>query len=229
MPQRTALVTGSARGIGDATARRLRADGLRVVGLDRIPHDGPHLDRVLEVDLIDPDSIASAMDAVGAVDVLVNNAAILTQVEFTDVTPEVIDLTMAVNFRAPVLLSQAVLPHMRESGWGRIINISSIGAHHGGMPPSSMYAASKAALLSLTRYLAQYNGPHGITVNAIAPGGISTAMASPVPSPEAIAQIPLRRRAEPSEVASVVSFLAGDDGSYVNGVTLDVNGGRMMT
>lgn len=228
MPQRTALVTGSAQGIGDATARRLHADGLRVVGLDRLAHDGPHLDRVLEVDLIDPGAIASAMETAGPVDVLVNNAAILTQVEFSDVTPEVIDLTMAVNFRAPVLLSQAVLPHMRKTGWGRIINISSIGARHGGQPPSSMYAASKAALLSLTRYLAQYNGPHGITVNAIAPGGISTAMASPMPSPESIAQIPLRRRAEPSEVASVVSFLAGDDGSYVNGVTLDVNGGRMM-
>ena len=228
MPQRTALVTGSARGIGDATARRLHADGLRVVGLDRLPHEGPHIDRVLEVDLSDPGEIAGAMESVGPVDVLVNNAAILTQVEFSDVTPEVIDLTMAVNFRAPVLLSQAVLPHMRAAGWGRIINISSIGARHGGMPPSSMYAASKAALLSVTRYLAQYNGPYGITVNAIAPGGISTAMASPVPSPEAIAQIPLRRRADPSEVASAISFLAGEDGSYVNGVTLDVNGGRLM-
>jgi 3-oxoacyl-[acyl-carrier protein] reductase len=228
MPPRTALVTGSAQGIGDATARRLHADGLRVVGLDRTPHNGPHLDHVLEVDLIDPSAIAAAMDAIGPVDVLVNNAAILTQVEFADVTPEVIDLTMAVNFRAPVLLSQAVLPHMRETGWGRIINISSIGARHGGQSAVIDVRGLQGRLLSLTRYLAQYNGPHGITINAIAPGGISTAMASPVPSPESIAQIPLRRRAEPSEVASVVSFLAGDDGSYVNGVTLDVNGGRLM-
>lgn len=183
---------------------------------------------MLETDLADPAAISEAMRAVGPIDVLVNNAAILTQVEFDDVTPETIDETMAVNFRAPVLLSQAVLPHMRRAGWGRIINISSIGARHGGQPPSSMYAASKAALLSLTRYLAQYNGPHGVNVNAIAPGGISTAMASPVPSPESLARIPLGRRADPREVAAVVSFLAGEDASYVNGVTLDVNGGRLM-
>jgi NAD(P)-dependent dehydrogenase (short-subunit alcohol dehydrogenase family) len=199
-----------------------------VVGLDILPHDGPHLADVFQTDLADPTAIAGTMARVGPVDVLVNNAAVLTQVDFDDVTPDVIDVTMAVNFRAPVLLSQGVLPHMRDAGWGRIVNISSIGARHGGRPPSSMYAASKAALLSLTRYLAQYNGQHGITVNAIAPGGISTAMASPVASPESLAQIPLRRRAEPGEVASVVSFLVGDDASYVNGVTLDVNGGRLM-
>lgn len=225
---RTALVTGSARGIGEATARRLHADGFRVVGLDRIAHSGDHLALVLRADLADPAAVADAVGAAGPVDVLVNNAAILTQVDFADITPAVIDETMAVNFRAPVLLAQGVLPHMVEAGWGRIISIASIAARTGGRQPSAMYAASKAALLAVTKHLAEFYGQYGVTANAIAPGGIVTEMGSIGATEGSLEHVPLRRRADPAEVASVVAFLAGEDASYVTGVTIDVNGGRVM-
>jgi NAD(P)-dependent dehydrogenase (short-subunit alcohol dehydrogenase family) len=138
---------------------------------------------------------------------------------------------MAVNFVAPFILSQILGQRMTERGWGRIINIASIGAPTGGNIMSAPYAASKAALVALTKNLARNYGPSGVTVNAIAPGAIDTPMArgqlgSSNPALEdLVALIPLGRLGSPAQVAAVVSFLASERSSFVTGATIDVNGG----
>ncbi len=228
---RVALVTGSARGIGRAVAEALDRAGHEVIGVDRIRQDSAFLARMIEADLADPAVPVQIARDVGRVDVLVNNAAVLISKEFSATAVADFDLTMAVNLRAPFLLCQAFAPGMAAAGWGRIINVASISARTGGRSQVSAYAASKAGLVSLTRSLARELGPSGTTVNAVAPGAIETAMVEGL-APELrgrfVSEIPLGRFARPEEVASVVSFLAGDGASWVTGATIDVNGGWVM-
>ena len=150
------------------------------------------------------------------------------QSPFLELSPAVFDETIAVNLRAPVFLSQAVLPHMVQSRWGRIVNVASIAARTGGLPESTAYGASKAALVGLTKNLAQQFSPHGVTVNAIAPGPVDTHMGAIAMSDQLIAQVPVGRAASPEEIADVIAFLVSDSASYITGVTLDVNGGWVM-
>ena len=141
---------------------------------------------------------------------------------------------MAINLRAPFLLSRAFGAGMRERGWGRIINIASIAARTGGTSQVAAYGASKAGLVALTKNFARNYGPDGVTVNVICPAGIITPMAdsqernNPGTRAATAATFALRRTAEPSEVASVVAFLASDGAAYMTGATLDVNGGWFM-
>ncbi len=231
MTQRIALVTGSARGMGRAMAEALAASGHSVIGLDRLDQDPGPMIRVIKADLASPEAIAALIEEIGRVDVLVNNAAVLVEKPIEEHSIEEFDLTIAVNLRAPFLLSRGFGAGMRQRGWGRIINIASIAARTGGMSQVAAYGASKAGLVALTKNFARNYGPDGVTVNAICPAAILTPMAesqervTPGAMAATAALIPLRRIAQPGEVASVVAFLASDGASFVTGTTIDVNGG----
>jgi 3-oxoacyl-[acyl-carrier protein] reductase len=230
---RTALVTGSARGIGAATAARFASDGFHVIGTDVVPHaEADVFVRTIVADLAQPEGCERVLQACGRVDVLVNNAALFTGTPLGEATIEELDRLYAVNLRAPALLARALAPQMAARGWGRIVNVSSIGAHTGGLTAgSAFYAATKAGLLALTRSLARIYGSAGVTSNAVAPGWIETDMgraAKAAGLPAGEEQLPLARGGTPSEVAAAIAFLAGDDASFVTGVTLDVNGGWVM-
>lgn len=229
MNSRTALVTGSAGGIGRAIAEAMAESGLRVIGIDRVPAaDGFEQ---LGLDLADADALTSALAELGPIDILVNNASVLVDRPLADISLMEIDLLFDVNLRAPVLITRAVLPGMVERGWGRVINLSSVGARTGGVSDTAVYNMTKAGIASFTRFVARHYGGHGITANAIAPGGIRTGMTAHLDGDQLAAiarQIPAGRLAEPHEVAGVAVFLASDAAAFVNGVTLDVNGGWIM-
>ena len=232
--RKVALVTGSARGIGLATVKRLSAAGLSVIGVDLRPQNSDACDRFFQVDLANPTAcqeLVAELARSGGVDILVNNAGLLIRQRISEVTTDDVDRTFAVNFRAPFLLAQGLVERMREVRWGRIVNVSSIGARTGGLGTNSIYAASKAALISLTKNFARAYGSDGITVNAIAPGGVDTPM-SEESGPEVRAriasEIPIGRLGRPEEAAAVIEFLASEAASWINGVTLDVNGGWVM-
>ncbi|MEW5991644.1 MAG: SDR family oxidoreductase [Chloroflexota bacterium] len=223
-------MTGSAQGIGRAIAARLARDGCSVVGADIRDHGGAEFREVHRVDLADPDACRGLAVAVGPVDILVNNAAVLIRKSALEYEVDDIDLLFAVNLRAPFLLAQALLPGMTDRRWGRIVNVASVGGRTGGMLQSTVYGATKGGLIALTKGLAREFGAAGVNINAVAPGGVQTAMAetSDVDRERLLAQIPLHRYADPSEVASVVSFLASDDASWVHGATLHADGGWVM-
>ena len=228
---RTALVTGSARGIGLAIARQLHDDGLRVVGVDIIDQARGACDEVVHADLADPLTPPRLVQDLGPFDVLVNNAALFIHQPISEVSVEDFDRQVAVNLRANFLLGQAVGPAMAERGWGRIVSISSVGARTGGVSQSAVYNATKAAIISLTKNFARNLGPKGVTANAVAPGAVDSYMTSHVdPADRAVyeSQIPLGRFSQPSEIAAVVGFLVSDAASYVNGAVVDVNGGWVM-
>jgi 3-oxoacyl-[acyl-carrier protein] reductase len=233
-PRRIALVTGSARGIGRAAAEALIDSGHDVIGLDVRRQDQGRMVRTIELDLADPGAIDALCREIGRVDVLVNNAAILLEKPFDDVTVEEFEHLVAVNQRAVFLLCQGLGGQMRDRRWGRIVNVSSIGGRTGGYTNSGVYAMTKAAVLSLTRSFARYLGPHGVTVNAVAPGLIDTEMAREQsqqyqgPQLNALQVAALRRTADASEVAAVIDFLASERASFVTGATIDVNGGWLM-
>lgn len=231
MPTKRALVTGSARGIGRAIAEALAASGHAVVGVDVLHQEVDPLTAAVHADLADPTTAAAVVGEYGPFDILVNNAAVLITRPITEFTLDDFERTIAVNLRAPFLLCQAVLPEMAKRGWGRIVNVSSVGARTGGLSQSAIYNATKAALISLTKNIARNYGPFGITANAVAPGAVETAMAAQIGPDERqryLAQIPLGRFSRPQEIAAVVDFLVSDRASYVTGATIDVNGGWVM-
>jgi 3-oxoacyl-[acyl-carrier protein] reductase len=231
MTPRVALVTGSARGMGRAIAEALAASGHQVIGVDRLDQDAGPMTRVIQADLASPAAIDDLLADVGRVDVLVNNAAVLVEKPIEETSIAEFDLVIAVNLRAPFLLSRGFGAGMRERRWGRIVNIASIAARTGGMSQVAAYGASKAGLVALTKNFARNYGPDGVTVNAVAPAAILTPMAesqervTPGAMAATAATIPLRRIAGPAEVATVVDFLASDGAAFVTGATIDVNGG----
>lgn len=237
---RSALVTGASRGIGAATARALDAAGARVAlvaraldELETVAVELRHDPVVLPADLEEPAAAASvsrrALDALGHVDVLVNNAATAARLPTVDTDIATIDKILAVNVRAPLLLIAALLPSMNERGRGSIINLSSVSGVIG-TPRRAAYAASKGAIDAATRSLAVELGPLGIRVNSVAPGVVDTALWASNKKiggvPEAInALTPLRRWADPEDVADVIVFLASDASRFVTGETISVDGG----
>lgn len=236
---RTALVTGASRGIGAAIARALDAAGARVAlaarsreGLDEVAAGLANDPVVIEADLAGAGApgrlAAAAVEALGRVDVLVNNAAIAHRAPTAGLTAEVIDAQYAVNVRAPLLLIAALLPDVRS-----IINLSSVSGVVG-TPNRAAYAATKGAIDAATRSLAMELGPAGTRVNSVAPGAVVTDLWTTnraVPGViEAIeAQTALRRWATPTDIAGVVVFLASDAARFVTGETICADGGMART
>jgi 3-oxoacyl-[acyl-carrier protein] reductase len=237
-----ALITGAAAGIGRACAVALAEAGATVVAVDvneegiqqTIDATGGGL--AVRCDLSRPDDVESMRELVlaelGGIDILVNCAGIISYKKGIGAFPvEEWDRVLNVNLRGTYLVCRAFVEGMKEQRWGRIVTFSSLAARVGGIEVGLHYAASKAALIGLTRTLAKECGPYGITVNAVAPGVILTEpVRQQIQGREAdyLAQIPLRRLGEPEDVAGVVLFLSSSLSAYITGSVLDINGGMYM-
>jgi 3-oxoacyl-[acyl-carrier protein] reductase len=243
---RVAMVTGGGTGIGRAAAIALARDGADVAVHYHLNEADAHeaaraigaLDRravVLQADLTKSADVTRTVSAaereLGRIDILVNNAGgIVGRHPLAEITEAFFHDVMNVNVLSTVLCSQAVAPGMIGRRQGAIVNLTSLAAHNGGGPGASIYAASKAAVQTLTKAWAKELAPHGIRVNAVAPGLIGgTPFHRDFTSPEAfdaaIKMIPLGRAGDPDDVAKVIVFLAGDAASFLVGETIDINGG----
>jgi NAD(P)-dependent dehydrogenase (short-subunit alcohol dehydrogenase family) len=219
--QRTALVTGAARGIGAAIAAELSARGVNIVAPTR-----------QELELGDPEAIEHFLNAQKAsgvsIDILVNNAGINFIDPLEDIAQETWHKTFQVNVHAPFRLAQALAPAMKERRWGRIVNVSSMFSVVS-RPHRTVYSATKSALNGLTRTLAIELGPANVLVNSVGPGYVETALTRQNNSAEELDRIactiPLRRLAQPKEIATFVAFLCSEDNSYITGQLLLVDGG----
>ena len=245
---RIALVTGAAAGIGRACALRLAHEGMAIGVLDlnlagcqqvaaEIQAAGGKA-IALGASIADRGqvnvAVAKLREAFGPITVLVNNAGISEFVPFLDVTAAQLDLMLEVNVKGTFIVTQVVLPDMVAAKWGRIINISSSSAQTGAIGRTH-YSASKGAVISLTRSLAQEVGPLGITVNNIPPGTVANTLMSEAlrqASPERMAENaklnPVQRTGEPEDIADACAWLASEGASYVTGQTIGVNGGYYM-
>jgi NAD(P)-dependent dehydrogenase (short-subunit alcohol dehydrogenase family) len=226
------LITGGATSIGWAIAKRARASGQRVVVLDVQAPAEPGVVDYLQVDLSDPAATKSALDEVsrrGPVTRLVNNVAIVRPAAVEDIKLADLDAVMAVNVRCAIQCGQAVLPAMKQAGFGRIVNISSRVAL--GKELRTVYSASKAAMIGVTKTWALELAVHGITVNAVAPGPIATpgfAAANPPDDPRTQAirrAVPLGRMGEPADIANAVGFFLEEASGFITGQVLYVCGG----
>ncbi|AHY48666.1 MULTISPECIES: SDR family NAD(P)-dependent oxidoreductase [Bradyrhizobium] len=239
------LLTGASRGIGHATAKLFSEAGWRIISCARQPFDGERCpweagnDDHFQVDLGDHRMLPRAITEVkkrlaGApLHALVNNAGVSPKTptgdRMTSLTTST-DTWMRVfhlNLVAPILLAQGLFDELRAAS-GSIVNVTSIAGSRVHPFAGSAYATSKAALASLTRELAHDYAPHGIRVNAIAPGEIRTDMLSPDAEARVVASIPLRRVGTPDEVAKVIFFLCSDAASYVTGAEVPINGGQHL-
>jgi acetoacetyl-CoA reductase len=238
---RVAVVTGGTRGIGEAIAKALHAAGYKVAanygGNDEAAQKFKAATGipVYKWDVSSFDACAAGVKQVeadlGPIDVLVNNAGITRDGMFHKMTPEQWSAVINTNLGSLFNMARQVIEGMRERGFGRIINISSINGQKGQMGQVN-YSAAKAGELGFTKALAQENARKGITVNAICPGYIATEMVKAVPKDvldkSIIPQIPVGRLGEPEEIARCVVFLASDDASFITGSTLTANGGQYM-
>jgi acetoacetyl-CoA reductase len=243
---RVAIVTGGARGIGGAISTALAADGA-IVAVLGVPEDRERTETLrnslngtaklvhfYEANVADPQACTSAVAAVlaqhGRVDILINNAGITKDHTARKMTIEEWQTVLNVNLSGPFFMIKAVLDHMLERQYGRIVNISSVVGHMGNFGQAN-YAAAKAGLLGLTKTLAIETSKSGITVNAVAPGFTATEMVKAMPEAAidlAKGRTPVGRLAEPSEIARVVRFLIDDNAGFITGATYDVNGGMYM-
>ncbi len=242
---RTALVTGASRGIGRAIALGLAKRGFDIVAndierqadrLDSLVFDVEAMGRrafALHADVSDKAQVAamaaSAIERAGVIDAVVNNAGILITSPVETLDDGVWDAVMDVNAKGTFLVIQALLPHMRARGYGRIVNIASIGGKQGA-PEQAHYSASKAAVMGFTRVLAQEVGSLGITANCVCPGIILTDMGrtnleDPAVKAKWTANTAMRRIGMPEDVVGPVAFFASDESGFVTGQTLNVDGG----
>lgn len=229
----TALVTGAARGIGEGIARRLVADGYRVVALDRLDEVtelGDELGEALRpyvVDIRDRAALAAIFAAEGPLDVIVNNAAITSTHRFEDLTEEHFRSNFDINTVGTFVVSQEGTRRMKDGG--RIVNVAS--RSFNGAPEMAHYAASKAAVVGLTRSMAIDLSPRDIKVNAVAPGVVDTDMLHYMSKERQQAMLSwqlLGRIGQPEDIARAVAFLAAAENTYITGQVLIVDGGRSL-
>ena len=250
---KSAVVTGGAMGIGHGIVTRFVEAGANVVVADldgeaaaTVAKDTPGRGRAvaMTVDIGADDAgetmVATCVDAFGSLDVLVNNAGIYPMAPMLQTAPELFDRVYRVNLRGVAFASKAAAARMIEQGGGgKIVNIASIDAFHPSMVGLAAYDASKGGVLMLTKALALEFGPHGIQVNGIAPGGITTEGSSAglggmteeqlqAMTEEFVSHIPLRRMGVPDEIATVAVFLASRASDYMTGETVIVDGGRLL-
>ena len=245
MKGKVAMITGSARGIGEAMARLFSSNGAAValadVDLNRAAKVAQEITESGGEAIAVKLNVASRKDVEamigetvkthGRIDILINNAAINYSTPVEEVTDEDWDSILAVNVKGVYNCSRSVISTMNRNNWGRIINISSSAGKMGGPVSSIHYSASKAAVICMTKSFARHLASTTITVNSIAPGAVATDMAkllSEEARQRAIEAIPLRRFAHPSEIAHVAMFLCSEEASYITGEILDVNGGTVM-
>jgi NAD(P)-dependent dehydrogenase (short-subunit alcohol dehydrogenase family) len=245
---RVALVTGASSGIGAAAAVALAEQGAAVAvnfhrneaGAERVRQQvvaaGGRAVTV-QADVTQAGDVralvARAAAECGPVDILVNNAGSLVErMRLLELTGERFDEVIALNLKSAFLCAQAVAASMVERRSGAIINVASIAGRNGGAPGSLHYSAAKGGLITMTKTLAKELSPHGVRVNAVAPGVIETPFHEQFSTPEMMrayaASIPLGRVGTPEEVAGVIAFLASDAASYLAGETIEVNGGMLM-
>jgi 3-oxoacyl-[acyl-carrier protein] reductase len=237
-----ALVTGAARGIGQAIANRLASAGAVVVCADRDPVeetvtgivDGGGAAEGMELDVTDSgaasDAISSVFSSHERLDILVNNAGITRDQLLIRMKPDDWDLVMSINLRGIFNMSQPTAKQMMRKRSGRIINISSVVGMMGNAGQTN-YSASKAGVIGFTKSLARELGSRGITVNAVAPGYIKTPMTEKLTDDQRdalIKNLAIQRLGEPEDVADAVAFLAGPGASYITGVVLNVSGGLLI-
>lgn len=242
--QKIALVTGSSRGIGAATALKLATQGCDVVVnyLSRDDHAREVVRRIealgrralaMQADVSDAEGVREmverAVDELGGLHILVNNAGYSSHGTLDRLSVETWRQMMAVTLDGAFYCAKHAVPHLKEAGWGRVVNVASLramtGSDHG-----AHYAAAKAGLIGLTKSLALELAPQ-ITVNAVAPGYTETDMTQEAleeKGNEIRVQIPLRRVAQPEEIAAVIAFLCSDEAGYLTGETLNANGGIYM-
>jgi 3-oxoacyl-[acyl-carrier protein] reductase len=240
---RTALVTGASRGIGRAIATTLAQKGFCVVGTATTEAGAKAISEALAafpgsrgivLDVTDGDAVGAAIDAIvkehGALHVLVNNAGITRDMLSMRMKDEDWNAVLATNLTAVFRASRAAIRPMMKQRYGRIVNITSVvGAS--GNPGQANYAAAKAGVAGMTRSLAREVGSRGITVNCVAPGFIETDMTKGLAEAQTaalLAQIPLGRLGQASEIAHAVAFLASPEAGYITGTELHVNGGMLM-
>ena len=240
LKDRIAIVTGGGGGIGRAMCLVFAREGAHIVIAEHnlktaevVAEEVKVLGRqslAIPTDVSNSESVQSmvnqTLETFGRIDILVNNAGIFSYTRIEDCTGEEWDRMMAVNLKGPFLCSQAVMETMKKQKFGRIINLGSLAGQVGGLVASAPYSASKAGVMCLTKSLANALGEYGVTVNSLAPGIINTDMAKN--HPDMTDKIPLGRKAEPEEAANVALFLASEEGRYLTGVTIDVNGGMRM-
>lgn len=245
--QRVAIVTGANKGLGLAVAENFVNEGKKVVFVIRNKANLEETkqrfqkevneNRVMfiQLDVSDTKGIKHAVDQVltewGRIDILVNNAGIRYETPIEEINEEEWDQVIDVNLKSTFFFSQAVVPAMKERGWGRIINMSSFGGQAGPLTSGAHYSASKAGQIALSKTFARSLAQYGITVNAVTPASVRTPemdKMDPAKIAQMVESIPLKRVGEPKEVADLVSYLASDSGGFTTGATFDINGGRLM-
>ena len=242
---KVAIITGAARGIGKATSKILASEGCTVVIADINKEEAEKtksefntlgyraesfqcdISKVEDVEKL----IASVHKQFERIDILVNNAGILISATIEETTNDIIDRTININLKGVLYAIRAVTPIMKKQKYGRIVNVGSITGKNGDNTSTFVYGASKGAVISLTRSVARQLGPYGITCNAVAPHAIMTELMSYWSEEKKLnlaKTIPVRRLGTEEDVASLICYLASDEASFINGETVNINGGYYM-
>lgn len=244
LENRTALVTGAARGIGAATASVLAKMGAKVALTDidgeLIQENAAAIRKgggTATAAVCDVSSVPAVEALVrevvgehGGLDILVNNAGICPRIPLEEMTEEWFDRIMNINLKPIFFLSRAAADVMKENRWGRIVNVSSTGGRVGGFVNTTVYSASKGGVLAMTKSMARHYAPYNVLINAVAPGAVDTRMFDfdEEKRQAYMETVPLKRLADPVEIAQAIASLCSEETTWITGATLDVNGGVVM-